>query len=169
MSTLPEEEIIPGSVLELSPRFHELDGATLEWWLFTISHNILILRASNGSAVFGKLYFHVTVEMNILPVMHNVRLRMATEEENSVYRAGLKGRLAAYEGEAFFYSGFPLRNGRCIIECDEGIFLIWAQELRLTWMEDPELGLQNEKWPDGRPIWNMQGPLWEGGPPLHEL
>jgi hypothetical protein len=169
MSTEIKNEVHSGSLLEFSSRFHELDGAMLEWWLFKISHRTLILRASHGSNVFGKLYFGSTVLMKILPVMHNVRIRMATEEENSEYRSGLKGRLAEYAGEGYFFSGFSLRNGRCIIESDEGIFSIWAEVFRCMWTEDPELGLQDEKWQSGEPIWDMQTPLWQGGPPVPEL
>jgi hypothetical protein len=164
-----EEEILPGTVLALSPRFQELEGATLEWWLFSISHTTLILRASNLSGPFGKLFCSSTVRVKILPVMRNVRIRMATAEENRLYRPGLQGRFAEYAGETMIYSGYSLRNGRCIIECDEGVFSVWAAYMSLTWTEDPDLGLKEQKWPDGEPIWDIQAPLWNGGPPVPEL
>ena len=169
MLTKTSHSIIPNSILHASTKFEELDGTTLELWAFTVSHNTLLLRSSGTPKGYGSIRFGRTLCMNLTPVMSQVHLRMATEAENENFRLQLPARLVDYAGIEFEDTQFSLQNGRCIIECKEGVFSVWAGLLLIDWMNDPDIGLGQEANKQEISFWKMNCPLWDGGQPISEL
>jgi hypothetical protein len=93
--------------------------------------------------------------------MHNVRLRLATEEETELLRSRIPdGQLTRLESE-----------DHLVIDCDEGrgvivakvMFVGWRDAARKREMTDAELRFLQ------RGYEGLDGPLWPGGPPLAEL
>ena len=136
-------------VVRASGRFRELDGAILEWWTLAASHGQLELTATGlarGTAVLG---FMSAEYVDCPTTMHHVRLRMASPEETDLLRQRLAPEEAA-EVE---------REDHLVIECDEGHGWIYAGVMGIDWVSEP----------DRRLLELLEGPLWDGGPPLSEL
>jgi hypothetical protein len=94
--------------------------------------------------------------------MHGAHLRMASDAENEeeAFIARLTEDQLKFAGPEFAGMGFSPREGRLIIECDEGRFSLWAREMFLSWVAalDFDSGTGDAR-----------RPLWEGGPPLADL
>lgn len=102
----------------------ELDGATLEWWRYSITHGQCVWRVSNLPRGVGYISMVGTYYINVPPIMHNVRLRIATHGETEALRQRLPEL------------GDSLRERQYrFIECNEGTFAIWSKGFCVIWDE----------------------------------
>ena len=145
--------------------FDRLRGITLELWGAIQWHNSFIFRGTQPDDRYIIFQLHSVRHIDILPVMHNCHFRIPTDAENTRFQTQLTSFQANFENLEWYFegSGFSFREGRIIIECDEGIFSVWAFLLRLKWMDSPDLGVSSEQ------DWDFDAPLWINGPPLADL
>jgi len=136
-------------VLHVSSRFHEVEGATLEWWALAASHAQFELIGTGRPRGTAMLYFSSAEYIECPTTMHNARLRMATAEETELLRRRLPPA-EAVEAEA---------ADHLVIECDEGPGWIYAGVMAIDWVDQPDNALTDL----------LDGPLWDGGPPLSQL
>jgi hypothetical protein len=116
----------------------EIQGATLQWWRYHVSHTTLVLVATGLPGEPFALQFGITAYVDCPMIMHNVRLRMATAEERAALRPRISSHLAArFDRDRPTVSNVALepREGLMAIECDEGVFSIWAGVLLLSWSD----------------------------------
>ena len=116
----------PSPLDKINARLPELDGATLEWWRYSITHGKCVWRVSNlPRKGVGYVVMIATYYINFPTVMNNVRLRVATDSETEALRDRLPDQ------------GGSLRaNGHRIVDCTEGTFAIWSNGFRIVWDED---------------------------------
>jgi hypothetical protein len=124
-----------------------LDGATLRWAMQTVSHSQLRLSV-HDLIRSGDVTFKGVVFMETPTVMHDVRVRLGTDEDLARVREFVEPVGARVE-----------RGDVVTITCREGRGWICARGLILDWREGRE----------GEQLDGDQPPLWNGGPPLHAL
>jgi hypothetical protein len=152
----------PGTrIIDISPQFYQFMGATLEWWGMGCSHKEFHLLATGLPRGSADLCFLSTEYLECPVRMHNVRLRMATREENTLLRLRLPALFARYLDPELEALGLGLspQESHLVVECDEGTFWVWAGGLFIKWGE-----------PHPRFMADRRGatPLWPGGPTLAE-
>jgi hypothetical protein len=155
--------------LEQSSHFSSLDNCTLELLGMVASHSTHIFRASCSAGSYAKLHFAYVYDIDIVIVMTNVRLRMATQEENESLMGRMTKRQTTFIDYPYSEMGFALCDSHLAIDCSEGTFFIWARYLDITWLSTPDLDLLAALAPNGQPYWDFSRPLWKGGPPLTDL
>ena len=141
--------IPPGRIVDARAHLHELDGATLRWWVLGVSLGEFRLVASGFPEGVADVRLLDTWYIDCPVTMHSVRLRVATAEEVEVLRLRLP----------LGFPCSPLPGDQLIIDCEEGAGVIWAQVMEARWVREPDAGLLEER----------SGPLWPGGPPLADL
>src|SRR5262249_54159673 len=127
--------------IDQSAHLVEVQGATLQWWRYSVGHQTLLLVATGLPGEPFVLRFGYTHYVDCPTTMHNVRLRMATADEREALRPRITSHLAA-----MFDRDRPLvsnvahepREGLLVVECDEGKFRIWAGVLFLSWRDKVE-------------------------------
>jgi len=123
--------------IDQSSHFEDIQGATLEWWGLTLSHSILFLVATGLPGEPFALRFNYTQYVDCPTLMHNMSLRMATAEEREALRGRASPRVTSYidrePGRGNCASSG--KEALVTIECDEGLFTIWAGMLFLSWRD----------------------------------
>jgi hypothetical protein len=127
----------------------ELDGATLHWWELVCAHWSFRLVARGLSRGLAQIGFSATHYLDCPITMHNVRLRLATEQETEALRRTLPPKDASW----------LQREDHLVIECEEGTYSIWAKAMVIEWVGEPRIELV--KWLPER--------LWPDGPRLAEV
>ena len=156
------------SIKDFSGCFSELEGLTLEWWSTMLGHNGFFFRGTLAQGRYAQLRFWYTLQIDVVPVMHNCRLRMATIQENERLRKQLTEIQSHFE-DFPEEMGYSMEADRIIIECDEGTFSIWAHMLEWSWTDEGDLGVSQEMPSDENPYWQLDAPLWPGGPAFADL
>jgi hypothetical protein len=148
-------------VVDKLQRCGEIQGANLHWEGLHVSHTALILTAKDLPVGPRALRFHLTEYVDCPTTMSRAHLRLASRKENEALRARVSTRLASWFEPPLSTSecGMTPTEGHLVIECDEGVFSIWAGALFLSWYD---------QW-DGLHHLPPIDPLWRGGPPLAEL
>jgi hypothetical protein len=145
----------------------EIEGATLQWWHLQLSGHLPVMLVATGLPGEPRaIRFSYTRYIDCPTTMHNVKLRMATVEESEALRPRLAKHVvaSAYEGPlAESENGWAPRDAQVLIECDEGIFLVWAEALLLSWRLP-----WTDLWRVRRPT-PFPDPSWPGGPTPGEL
>jgi hypothetical protein len=150
--------------IDQSVHLGPIQGATLHWRGLDVSHTVLLLVATGVPGEPLALRFGYTEYVDCPTAMHDVRVRMATTEEREVLRRQVSTRLAARCDEdehrwSKVNCAMRPKEGHLIIECDEGVFSIWAGMLFLSWRDA------------GKGLFDLciHDPLWRRGPRLAEL
>jgi hypothetical protein len=119
-----------GFSLLQSDQLSELDGATFEWEVFTVSHGMLFLKVSIErkhqlrSAILG---FNAVSYVDCPTTMHDAVIRIANNIENERVQSNLPTSFAVSltkESKLFAFS------------CNEGGFFILALDAWLSWDEE---------------------------------
>src|SRR5687767_7697242 len=100
----------PDRIIDASSYLHELDGATLRWWVLRVSHGEFRLLATGLPHGLAEIFFVSTWYVDCPVRMQNVRIRVATEQETAELLRCLP-------------SGLPAslkREDHLVIGCDEG-------------------------------------------------
>jgi hypothetical protein len=116
----------------------KIQGATLEWWGRKLSHAILILVARGVPDEPLALRFNYVNYVDCPTVMHDVRVRMATVEERGALSRRVSPRLTdRFEMERLGRGNAAMTGKEALvaIDCDEGVFFIWAGMLLLSWRD----------------------------------
>jgi hypothetical protein len=139
----------------------EVQGTTLHWNGLHVSHTALVLTTEEPVNGPLALRFHLTEYVECPMKMTRVRLRMATAEENAALRTRVSSRLASWYDPPLSSTecGMTPAEAHLVIECDEGVYSIWAGAFFLSWYD---------RW-EGLLDLPALDPLWRGGPPLAEL
>ena len=114
----------PKSVEEVNATLHQFDGATLEWWRFSVTHLQCVWKVTGLPQGVGYIFMLATYYMNFPTVMHDVRLRIATIAETEELRLQLPQA----------HKSLPEYHYR-IAECQEGLFSVWSKGFIVVWGE----------------------------------
>jgi hypothetical protein len=136
-------------VIHASQRLQGREGATLEWRALTATHAYLSLAATGFSQGPMLINFIETKYVDCPMQMHNPRLRVATSKETELLREQLT------PAEAMELKTEDL----LVIMSNEGKSWIWAEGMGIAEVSEQDLAPSPE----------LNGPLWEGGPPLSDL
>lgn len=115
----------PKSVEEVNTLLYQLDGATLEWWGFSVSHGRCVWKVTGLPQGIGYVFMVATYYVNVPLAMHTVRLRVATVEETE----DLRKLLPPAEGKRLREQDYR------IVECQEGKFSVWSMGFIIVWGE----------------------------------
>ncbi len=109
---------------ELGRQLRGLDGATLEWRGYSISHGACLWRVTGLPPGVGYVYMAATYFINFPPIMHDIRIRLATNDETEDLRHRLPG-----PGESLRQREYRF------VECKEGIYAVWSKGFCVIWDE----------------------------------
>lgn len=142
-------DALPGSIANVQQQLSLLDGATLLFWGLRCSYCVVFLQVTGGKNTTGYVGLTLPEYLDLPAEMHNVRLRLATQEETENLRSRLPPQRARY----------LQNNDHLIIMCDEGKAEVWARAIGLNCkLSSPEAFIN----------W-VSGPIGPGGPALKEL
>lgn len=149
-------------IMSSSSRFEEVYGLTMELWGMVDSHQTYIFRVTGSNRGFGCLYFTYVMDVEFMVIMHDVRLRIASQLENESLLARLTEWQLSWITPPMDTMGYHPDVSRVAIDSAEGTFFIWAQFLEISWSDDPDVRIERE-------LARLRRPLWTGGPALCEL
>ena len=160
----------------LAPRYGELDGCTLELSVLAPHNSRCGFAVHSPVGRRGALVVAALGPVDVIPVMHDVHVCIATLDEiEAIVRSphGCCSSLAAAWGDGRWaeegnpdagdtyreFMRYVLQSGVAIIEAREGRFWTSVGVGYLGWAPEADLA----DFPGGRL------PLWRGGPPLEAL
>ena len=115
----------PQFMEEINAALPLLDGATVEWWGFAVSHGHSVWKLTGLPQGVGYIFMVSTRYVHFPLIMHNVKIRVATSQETDALRGLLSPQDAESLQEQFYHT----------IECEEGTFSIWSRSFAVLWGE----------------------------------